>query len=86
LPGTPPRLISGGAPPSGTKAKVAASGTRKDPNTFEMMLRYYETPHHDTITCRFDAPQVRIGFMNSMAQMSSTPKDKHPTLQGRMLA
>ena len=85
LPGTPPRLISGGAPPSGTKSKVAASGTWKDPNTFEMMLRYYETPHHDTVTCRFDAGQVRIGFMNSMAQMSPTPKDKRPILQGRMV-
>jgi CubicO group peptidase (beta-lactamase class C family) len=84
LPGTPPRLISGGAPPRGTKAKLAASGTWKAANTFEMMLRYYETPHHDTVTCRFDAGQVRIGFMNSMAQMSPTPKDHRPTLQGQM--
>jgi len=83
LPGTPPRLISGGAPPSGTKSKVAASGTWKEPTTFEIMLRYYETPHHDTVTCRFDAAQVRIAFMNSMAQMSPTPKDKRPVLQGR---
>ena len=82
LPGTPPRLISGGAPPSGTKSKLAASGMWKDPNTFELMLRYYETPHHDTVTCRFNNGQVRIGFMNSMAQMSPTPKDKRPTLQG----
>ena len=84
LPGTPPRLISGGAPPSGTKSKVAASGAWKDPNTFEMVLRYYETPHHDTVTCHFDAGQVCIGFINSMAQMSPTPKDKRPTLQGQM--
>jgi hypothetical protein len=85
LPGTPPRLISGGAPPSGTKAKVAASGTRKDPNTFEMMLRYYETPHHDTVTCRFDRDRVRIAFMNSLAQMGPNPKDKRPILQGQMV-
>jgi hypothetical protein len=84
LPGTPPRLIAGGAPPAGTKSKLAASGTWKDPNTFELMLRYYETPHHDTVTCRFDAGQVRISFMNSMAQMGSTPKDKRPILQGQM--
>jgi CubicO group peptidase (beta-lactamase class C family) len=84
LPGTPPRLISGGAPPAGTKSKLAASGTWKDANTFEMLLRYYETPHHDTVTCHFDASQVSIVFMNSMAQMSPTPKDKRPTLQGRM--
>jgi CubicO group peptidase (beta-lactamase class C family) len=85
LPGTPPRFVSGGAPPSGTKSKLAASGTWKEPNAFEMMLRYYETPHHDTVTCWFDAGQVRIGFMNSMAQMSPTPKDKRPILQGQMV-
>ena len=85
LPGTPPRLTSGGAPPKGTKSKVAASGTWKDPNTFELTLRYYETPHHDTVTCRFDNGQVRISFMNSMAQMSPNPKDKRPTLHGRMV-
>jgi CubicO group peptidase (beta-lactamase class C family) len=84
LPGTPPRLISGGAPPSVTKSKVAAGGAWKDPNTFELVLRYYETPHRDTVTCHFDAEQVRIGFMNSMAQMSPTPKDKRPSLQGHM--
>jgi hypothetical protein len=49
-----------------------------------MMLRYYETPHHDTVTCRFDADQVRIGFMNSIAQMSPSPKDKRSILQGQM--
>jgi hypothetical protein len=84
LPGTPPRLISGGAPPRGTPSKIAASGTWKATNTFEMVLRYYETPHHDTVTCNFDAGQLRIGFMNSMAQMSPISKDKRPTLHGQM--
>ncbi len=84
LPGTPPRLISGGAPPKGTKSRVAASGTWTDPKTFVMVFRYYETPHHDTVTCRFDDTGVQIAFMNSMALMSPTPKDKRPTLQGRL--
>ena len=84
LPGTPPRLVAGGAPPTGTKSKVAASGAWKDENTFEMLWRYYETPHHDTVTCRFDGDQVSIAFMNSIAAMSAAPKDKRPTLQGRM--
>jgi CubicO group peptidase (beta-lactamase class C family) len=86
LPGTPPRLVSGGAPKPGTPSRVAANGVWKDPNTFEMMWRYYETPHHDTVTCHFEADQVRISFMNSMAQMNPTPKDKRPVLQGRMLS
>ena len=85
LPGTPPRLISGGASPSGTKSKVAASGTWTDANTFQMMLRYYETPHHDTVTCRFDTDTVQIAFMNSMAQMGPNPKDKRPILRGQMV-
>ena len=86
LPGTPPRLISGGAPPRGTKSKVVASGTWVDQNTFQMMLRYYETPHHDTVTCRFDKGTVQSAFMNSMAQMSPNPKDKRPILRGRIVA
>ena len=84
LPGTPPRLVSGGAPKPGTKSKVAASGTWVDQTTFQMMLRYYETPHHDTVTCRFDNGAVQISFMNSIAQMSPTPKDKRPVLRGTM--
>ena len=86
LPGTPPRLISGGAPKPGTRSKVAASGTWVDQTTFQMMLRYYETPHHDTVTCRFDGGAVQISFMSSIAQMSPTPKDKRPVLRGSMQA
>ena len=88
LPGTPPRLVSGGAPKIGTKSKIAASGVWKDENTFEMMWRYYETPHHDTVTCRFDGDGggVKIAFMSSIAQMNTPPKDKRPILQGKTLA
>jgi hypothetical protein len=85
LPGTPPRLISGGAPKSGTESKVAASGVWADENTFKMVLRYYETPHHDTVTCRFEESKVQISFMNSIAQMGPTPKDKRPVLEGQIV-
>ncbi len=78
LPGTPPRLISGGAPKPGTKSKLAASGTWKDENTFEMMWRYYETPHHDTVTCRFDGDKVAIEFAASIGA------NKRPVLQGQI--
>ena len=84
LPGTPPRLISGGAPKPGTSSKVAASATWVDQTTFQIMLRYYETPHHDTVTCRFDNGSVQISFMNSIAQMSPAPKDNRPVLRGTM--
>jgi CubicO group peptidase (beta-lactamase class C family) len=85
LPGTPPRLISGGAPRSGTKSKLAASGAWTEQNTFQMVLRYYETPHHDTVTCRFDEDKLHVGFMNSIAQMSPTPQDQRPVLQGQFV-
>ena len=82
LPGTPPRLISGGAARPGTPFKIAAAAAWQDGNTLELMLRYYETPHHDTITCRFEGDAVQITFMNSMAAMSANPKDSRPVLHG----
>jgi CubicO group peptidase (beta-lactamase class C family) len=77
LPGTPPRLISGGAPKPGTKHKLVASGTWKDGNTFEMTWRYYETPHHDTVTCRFDGDKVAVELVASIGAK------KPPVLQGK---
>jgi CubicO group peptidase (beta-lactamase class C family) len=78
LPGTPPRLISGGMPKPGTKHKLVASGTWKDENTFEMTWRYYETPHRDTVTCRFDGDKVAIEFTASIGSK------KRPMLQGKV--
>ncbi len=86
LPGTPPRLVSGGAPKAGTPSKVAAAGAWKDPNTFEMLWRYCESPHHDLVTCRFHGDRVTVAFLNSMARMSPTPKDKRPLLAGQVVA
>jgi len=82
LPGTPPRIISGGAPPVGTRAKVAAAGVWKDEHTFEMTWRYYETPHHDTVTCHFDGDKVSVAFQAS----TSHGKDKRPVLQGQVVS
>ena len=85
LPHTPPRLTSGGTPKPGTKHKYAASGTWKDDSTFEMMLRYYETPHHDSVTCQFEGDQVKISFQSSIAKMNRA-KDSRPVLIGQMMA
>jgi hypothetical protein len=82
LPGTPPRIISGGTPPAGTRYKVAAAGVWKDPQTYEMTWRYYETPHHDTVTCHFDGEKVSIAFQASI----NRGKDKRPILQGQLMA
>jgi len=83
LPGTPPRLISGGAPKPGTPAKTAAAAAWKDARTLELVVRYVETPHRDTIACRFEDGAVRISFMNSIAAMAAKPKDPRPDLAGR---
>ena len=62
---------------------LAASGVWKDDYTFEITLRYYEMPHHDTVTCRFNRNQTEIAFVSSIAAMTPSPKDKRPVLRGR---
>lgn len=84
LPGTPPRLISGGAPARGTAHAVAASATWSDAHTLEFTCRYIETPHHDTITCSFDGSKVALSFASSISQMSGKGKDSRPKLEGEI--
>ena len=43
-----------GLPP----AMVAAGYGWKDENTLELVLRYIESPHTETITCKFDKNDV----------------------------
>ncbi|MDZ4290176.1 MAG: serine hydrolase [Prosthecobacter sp.] len=85
LPGTPPRLISGGAPKKQPTSKLAASATWQDDDNLELTWRYIETPHHDTVTCEFEGDQVTIHFLNSLAEMSGKTKDQRPVLTGRFI-
>ncbi len=41
-------------------AKIAGSYTWTDANTLELVLRYVESPHHETYTCHFDDNKIRI--------------------------
>ncbi len=84
LPGTPPRLISGGASKPGTPFKIASSAAWVADDTLEIMLRYYETPHHDSLTCRFAGDEVQISFLSSLAKMNASRKDKRAPLRGRL--
>jgi len=84
LPGTPPRLIAGGKPKVGTASKIAASATWTDEATLVMTLRYYETPHSDTLTCRFDGDQVTISFLSSITAMNPKAKDARAPLKGQV--
>ena len=68
MPGTPPKITVGELRP----CKIAASAVWRDENRFDMIWRYYETPHNDTILCRFDGKSVRIDFLNSIPGHAET--------------
>jgi CubicO group peptidase (beta-lactamase class C family) len=80
LPGTPPRLTAGELGPM----KIAASAHWEDPTTMQMSWRFFETPHHDTVTCRFGDGTITIEFLDSLAAMSPAKKDKRPSWHGRL--
>jgi CubicO group peptidase (beta-lactamase class C family) len=69
FPGTPPRLTRAAL----HNVKIAASATWTDENTFVMTWRFYETPHHDTVTCKFDGNDIRIEVLSSIAAHASHP-------------
>ncbi len=62
MPGTPPKITVGDLRP----LKIAASGAWKDANTFEMVWRYYETPHHHIVNCHFDNDSARVELISSL--------------------
>lgn len=75
VPGTPPKITVGDLRP----CKIAASACWKDDDTLEMIWRYYETPHHDTVTCHFKDSNVTVEFMNSIPGH----KETRPVLRGQ---
>ncbi len=83
FPGTPPRLISGGKPKNTPNSKIAASATWTDENTLVMTWRYYETPHSDTVACKFEGDGVTITFLNSITAMNPKAKDVRAALKGK---
>ncbi|MCB1278984.1 serine hydrolase [Prosthecobacter sp.] len=86
FPGTPPRLISGGKPEKPAAHKIAAHATWTDDNTLVMTWRYYETPHSDTVTCKFEDDRVTITFLNSITAMNPKAKDARAPLKGKIVA
>ena len=59
--------------------KVAGIFNWKDDRTLELILRYIETPHSETITCIFDNSGISMDF-----QYSNTPGTKSPEITGTM--
>jgi hypothetical protein len=84
MPGTPPSLGLGRTVKVSPKAKVAASGTWTDDDTFDMTWRFYETPHHDTAVCKFADDGVTVRFASSIVRMNPTGKDARPVLEGKL--
>lgn len=80
-----PRIIGGGAPKPGTLQKVAGHAEWKDGKTLELTQRYYETPHHETITCKFDSKKISISFLSSISEIRNA-KDPRPVLEGVLSA
>ena len=56
--------------------KVAGSFGWKDENTLELVLRYIESPHTETITCKFDKNKVLVDFHYSNAPGYIPPEIK----------
>ncbi len=83
MPGTPPKLTVGAL---GPVSKILASGTWTDENTFQMTWQFYETPHHDTVTCRFDGDKVKIEFLSSVTEKMPAHKETRPALLGQIAA
>jgi len=48
----------------------------------ELTWRSIETPHHDSVTCKFDGDRVAITLLSSIAKLNGREKEKRPILQG----
>jgi hypothetical protein len=59
--------------------KVAGCFAWKDNNTLELVLRYIESPHSETMICRFDKNKVSVDI-----QYSNDFGKKQPELKGKI--
>jgi CubicO group peptidase (beta-lactamase class C family) len=78
MPGVPPKITVGDLRP----CKVAAAGAWRDENMFEMIWHFYETPHSEIVTCHFDGDKVKVEFLGSITQKSSSHPEPNVILQG----
>jgi hypothetical protein len=85
FPEMPPRLAIRGRPPAGTRFKIAASGTWRDESTFEMTWRFYESAHHETVTCRFSGDDLTVNFVSSIVKLSGKTDEPQQALRGKLV-
>ena len=67
--------------PNETRHPIAASGVWREPNTFVITIRYIETAHYDTLTCRFEGNSVQLTMRDSLSEVLGR-KEQRPTLEG----
>lgn len=70
-----PRIIAGGAPKEGTLYRVAGRAGWKGSDELELTLRYFETPHTDTVTCRFKGDGVTMSPLSSINRIRGKKTD-----------
>jgi hypothetical protein len=64
-----------GLPPD----KVAGSFSWKEDKTLELVMRYIESPHTETIVCKFDKDKISVGF-----HYSNMPGNVQPEIKGQI--
>lgn len=85
MPGTPPGLGLGRTRNATPKHKYAASATWLDDSTLEMTWRFIETPHRDTVTCKFGKDDVTVDILSSVAAMNpARGGGNRPVLKGKL--
>lgn len=77
-----PRLINGGSPKAGTRHKITSRYNWANDKTVDITLRYYETPHHDTLSLNFDGDKVTLSFKSSTVKLRNG-KDTRPDIAGK---
>ncbi len=81
LPGLPPKLTVGDLRP----ARIAASAGWTDANTLKMLWRFFETPHHESVTCQISGDKINIVCLDSLTAQNAHP-NPHPVFSGRLAA
>lgn len=66
------------------RKRTVANGVWKDANTFELILRYIESPHHDLLTFHFSENTLELSFRNSRTRLNANNKDTRPILKGKI--
>jgi CubicO group peptidase (beta-lactamase class C family) len=80
-----PLKLTGTYGPEPTPTQIAAAGAWTDPTIFAVTLRFTETAHYDTLTCRFEGEGVQLQFRSSLSILNNA-KDKRPALTGKWVA